>query len=102
MEQRYYAKNSAGYYREGFLAHGSMSSKVYPHNLALGPDNVRFRGKAGHRAQDVRKASAPRWRRKKNEAVEMQLSPVHLDHVAQISPTVVVVKALKASAHTRL
>jgi hypothetical protein len=32
----------------------------------------------------------------------MQLSPVHPDHVAQISPTVVVVKALKASAHTRL
>jgi hypothetical protein len=29
MEQRYYAKNSAGYYREGFLAHGSMSSKVF-------------------------------------------------------------------------
>jgi hypothetical protein len=26
-EQRYYSKDHAGRYREGFLAHGSMSSK---------------------------------------------------------------------------
>ena len=28
MEQRHYSKEHAGYYREGFLAHGSMSSKA--------------------------------------------------------------------------
>jgi hypothetical protein len=30
MEQRYYSKDHAGYYREGFLAHGSMPSKEIP------------------------------------------------------------------------
>jgi hypothetical protein len=29
MEQGYYSKDRAGYYREGFLAHGSISSKVF-------------------------------------------------------------------------
>jgi hypothetical protein len=28
MKQRYYSKDHAGYYREGSLVHGSMSSKV--------------------------------------------------------------------------
>jgi hypothetical protein len=29
MEQGYYSKDRTGYYREGFLAHGSISSKVF-------------------------------------------------------------------------
>ena len=37
MEQGYYSKDHAGYYREGFLAHGSMSSKVFYTTWHWGP-----------------------------------------------------------------
>src|SRR5476649_2094184 len=58
MEQRYYSKDRAGYYREGFLAHGSISSKVFYTTWHWGSLMSAFGGIADKQGQIALPASA--------------------------------------------
>src|SRR5450631_1170523 len=56
MEQGYYSKDRAGYYREGFLAHDSISSKEFYTTWHWGPLMSSFGGIADKQRRQPRPA----------------------------------------------